>query len=150
MRMAVMDIPLVTVAKSHSESGGTVIAEHLIASFILQMHASGSEIKSAMAAGAALALQCYEEPFATAALAQSGADMVSVSQAGIEVADDILTAYAASMRVGTLIQGLDESEVDDMVTEVYEKPGGWETRADMVRGLEEMLLEKMAAMEMGD
>ena len=137
-----MDDYFVAVGRASNEHA--VLSEHLITSFVLQMHDSPSQTMVAMAAGAALALQCYEHPVETAEMVADHGDPAEISKLGLTVAKDIYTAYEAAWRVRALTTGLDPSEVEDMIGKLMETDG-WESRTAMVRNLENILLDgKMA------
>lgn len=135
----------VTVA-GHASNEHAVLSEHLIASFILQMHDSPSETMVAMAAGAALALQCYEHPVETAEMVTERGDALEVSKAGLAVAKDIHTAYEAAWRVRALASGMTVSEVEDMVAKMHDdNDGSWHSRTEVIRELETILLNSKMA-----
>jgi hypothetical protein len=131
----------VTIIKMDRDEVDLALSEQLVASFILQAMESEDPIMLAMAGGAALALQCFDQPHETVDMNEEGGTR-GVTERGVEIAQDIRDAHNAAHRIQALVSGLSVSEVDVMVTQIKASGMAGASRSDILRKLEETLLER--------
>jgi len=128
----------INVTGVQNDPASLCMAEHLVASFILE----SVTMDSMISIGAAIALQCFVDPDGVRA-ALDGADptkaMASIAAQGKREAKDIHDSVEVVERLASLAQFFPDEVVDSMIPETET---GSKSRVEMLRQLEGAFLNK--------